>query len=87
MKEDEGETRNIQAIEYEEGTQPTFTTNQFKSLDMWQHHLPAILKNGRTVHNEPQMPDDADEEAIEKAKKELLVADPYVDLLCSPGTD
>jgi hypothetical protein len=33
------------------------------------------------------MPDDADEEAIEKAKKELLVADPYVDLLCSPGTD
>ncbi|OMJ69194.1 hypothetical protein SteCoe_33151 [Stentor coeruleus] len=66
---------NPNEIENEE--EPVYlTTTQLKDQNNWLHALPGILKCGRIVHMDPEVPDDADID-IEILKAQQIEKDPF----------
>lgn len=70
---------NPNEIENEE--EPVYmTTNQLKDMANWVHALPCILKCGRIIHMDPEVPDDADID-IEILKARQIEQDPFEERL------
>ena len=55
---EETNEREIEANAPEEGEIQKPTTTEMKSLGMWVHETPGILKQGRTKHADPVVVDD-----------------------------
>ena len=68
--------RDIEPNIPEEGEKPVPSTKQMASSSMWAHHSLSILKNCRTAHMEPEVPDGS-EETPEELLAKLEAADPY----------
>lgn len=73
----EESTRDIEdnvPEEAENAVKPT--TQQMSSPGMWCHHAVGILKNNRTAHMEPEVPEDTEIEP-EELMKQIEAADPF----------
>ncbi|OMJ75161.1 hypothetical protein SteCoe_25744 [Stentor coeruleus] len=70
---------NPNEIENEE--EPIYlTTTQLKDQNNWLHALPSILKCGRIVHMDPEVPEDVDID-IEILKAQQIEKDPFEERL------
>lgn len=70
---------NPNEIENEE--EPVYlTTSQLKDQNNWLHALPSILKCGRIVHMDPEVPEDVDID-IEILKARQIEQDPFEERL------
>jgi len=82
----EESTRDIEENAPEEGEIIKPTTNQMSDLNMWLHHTPSILKQGRIKHADPK-PGPGEEEADpEDLMKREVTRDPWEPRL-KPITD
>jgi radial spoke head protein 4/6 len=62
-EEEGGETREIEQIERgDDEPGPSFATHALKDMKCWQHLEPAILKCGKTIHQEPSEAEGLEEE-------------------------
>lgn len=62
-EEEGGETREIEQIERgDDEPGPSFATHALKDMNCWQHLEPAILKCGKTIHQEPSEAEGLEEE-------------------------
>ena len=68
--------REIEDNTPEEGEMQIPSTNTMASPDMWVHHNVGILKNCRTSHMEPEVPE-GEEVEPEELMKRLEAQDPY----------
>jgi len=74
-------------LEIENEEEPTYLqTHQLKDLNNWVHTLPGVLKCGRVVHMDPEVPDDADID-IEILKAKQIEQDPFEERLKSLAKD
>lgn len=62
----------------EEGKAQLPAPNDIASLENWLHNTPAILKEGRLVHFEVEVPEDQDKEVF---MKKIVDKDPFEDRL------
>lgn len=65
----EDSTRDIEDNAPEEGERANPSTQEMANLEMWVHHTPSILNQGRVKHTEPKA--EAGEEEVEP---EVLMA-------------
>jgi radial spoke head protein 4A len=59
---EEDAVREIEDNADDEGIIPVPSTLKMESLTNWCHHSPSILYEGRVVHTESEVPEDAPEE-------------------------
>ena len=69
--------REIEENTPEEGELVLPCTSDMSNASMWVHANQNILLNSRTLHLDPEAPEDADDFDPEKAKQELEESDPY----------
>lgn len=82
----EESTKEIEENLPEEGDLLKPTTNEMKSASMWCHYTVGILKNCRTAHLDPEVPEGMDIEP-EELLKQIEDKDPYEPRLKSIGDD
>jgi len=72
----EDSTKEIEENAPEEGDIVMPTTSAMASADMWCHHSVGILKNNRTTHMEPEVPE-GEEIEPEELMRRIEAKDPY----------
>ena len=72
----EESTKEIEDNTPEEGDIVKPTTQQMSSPSMWCHYSVGILKNNRTAHMDPEVPEDQEIDP-EELLKQIEAADPY----------
>lgn len=84
---EDSETREIEAVEPEEGQNLIPNTSQMKDPAMWVHAKKSILNNCKTIHVQPTAPEGFEGEWDDETEmKKVVSADPYEPLL-KPITD
>jgi hypothetical protein len=82
----EDSTKEIEENAPEEGDIVMPTTQKMSSADMWCHHSVSILKNCRTAHMDPEVPEGEDIEPEELLRR-IEAKDPYQPRLKAITTD
>jgi hypothetical protein len=85
---EDSETREIEAVEAEEGQNLIPSTTQMKDPFMWVHGKKSILNNCKTIHVQPTAPEGFEGEWDDEAEmKKVVSVDPYEPLLKSINDD
>lgn len=77
MRLQEENEREIEENAPEEGELVLPCTSDMSNASMWVHANQNVLLNSRTLHLDPEAPEDAEDFDPEKAKQELEESDPY----------